>query len=383
MSRIISFSQLFALSKGVNYRFNSVFKGLPALTLLNPSGYTFTQPSFTTPASNLYQATSSVYSLADSKSISNLGLVFKTGGNLVETAMKWTNGKSIGNFYKILNHAGSPTGGFVGVENGILKIKCGLNTTLLNRGLMHDVKFNRAGSEVFETNASVSGYLQLTDTVSCQMYFKGYVESFNFNEIVAPLTRPNGDYVQFWIGWRYLHSQQTSQDTFGLPIFIGDGAGFGFIGVRNSSTSMTWWAVIIADDNSNNNLGTQVVYKVNTNKSIFSNVELQVSLNNGTFTFICDNTQIGQVTLSSLTGLGSIFNGGIYNPQYAGIASIKGSDSTTPPGQFTICVERCSVTRSLNHINTPYNRFEDTDTEVTSTDIDYHTTGLQLLKKLK
>jgi hypothetical protein len=349
--------------------------------LLNPSGYTFTQPSFTTSAPNLYQEASSVYTLASSSDSESAGLVFKSGGNLVNTAIKWTNGKSLGNFYRINRHSSTFTGGFVGVENNILKVKCGETTSLLNRGLLHDVKFQRNGNEITEASNTVIGYMYVTDTVNCSLDFTGYVEPFDFNQTFVPSGLFYGNHTQFWVGFRYLHTQNGWLGS-GLPAFLGSGNGFGFIGVRNSNTSMTWWAVIVADDNLLNEEGTQFAYQVNTNASVFSSVNLRVTFNNGNISFFVNESQVGTTqSIGDLTGNDWVFNTG-GNPLYAGIASLKGGGTSTIPGVYTICVDRCAVWRNLAHMQL-YNNFEDTDTEVTATDSDYQTTGLHLLKKLK
>lgn len=382
MSRIISFPQAFALNKGANYSFNATFTGLPVSTLTRLAGYAFTQPAFTSPAPNLYSSTGSLYTIADSTNVASAGLIFKFGGNLVDTAIKWTNGKSLGNWYKNLRHANLDTGGSIQVENNEIAITCGNTTNLANRALLHDTKFQRNGTEITEQSPTVSGYLQPQDTAFASIHFKGYVRPFDFN-----LTDPTsglriGTHTIFWIGYRYLHTQSINGVDTGLNVFTGSAKGWGFIGVRTSNTNFTWHCVVVADVE----FGTQesgFCFIHNTNKSIFNSNTLQVSFNNGTITWFVDGSQVAQTSISSLTSLGNLFSSGATNPLYAGIACMKGGTTVAPPGQFTICVQEATVFRSLTHINTPYNRFEDTDTEVTVTDTDYHLTGLHLLKKLK
>jgi hypothetical protein len=388
MSRIISFPQAFALNKGAHYRFNACFTGLPIKTLLNSSGYSFTQPAFQTPAPNLYNVSLPVYSLCNSKNTDSAGLIFKYGGNLVETAIKWTNGKSLGNWYQIQRHGNAPTGGSVFSDGKVLKISCGPTTSLLNRSLIHDVKYQRSGTEITEQSGTVGGYLQPQDPDFTSVYFKGYVENFNFNTIDPTSNLPLGYHTQFYVGYRFAHSQSINANvgSVPLPIFIGTAKGFGFIGIRLNNTTFTWHCVVIAS-NEVNTSDTAFCFAHNTGLSIFGSNKLQVTFNNGTITWYANGNQVATTSISTLVANGHFFDGNTNpnteNPMYACVMSIKGGSIVVPPGSFTICVEEAAVFRSLSSINVPINRFEDTDTEVTETDIDYQITGLHLLKKLK
>ena len=383
MSRIISFPQAFALNKGANYFFNATFTGLPITTLTRAVGYTFTQPAFTSPAPNLYNSTGSLYTITNSTNTASAGLIFKFGGNLVDTAIKWTNGKSLGNWYKILKHGSSFTGGSVEIEDNKIAITCGNTTNILNRAIIHDTKFNRSGAEITEQSATVVGYLQPQDTALATIYYKGFVKPFDFNAVDPTSGLRMGHHTIFWVGFRYLHSQTMDGANTGLNVYTGTSKGFGFIGVRKNNTQMTWHCVVIADVEAVSG-DAGFCFIQDTNLSIFTPNTLQITFNNGTLTWFANGSQVATTSISTLVSLGNFFQGGTTNPMYAGIASMKGGANITPPGQFTIYVQEAGVFRSLAHINLgPYNRFEDTDTEVTATDTDYHITGLHLLKKLK
>ena len=385
MSRLISFPQAFALQRGANYNFLSAFKGLDTQVLLSPSGYLFTQPAFETPAPNIWQSASETYSLASSTDEASLGLVFKHGGNLTSTAIKYTNGKSLGNWYFSKRHANQDTGGTFRIEGGVIKLTCGNNTStpLVNRAMLHDVKFQRNNTEITEQSGSVVGYMQPNDSsLNSTIYFKGYVEPFDFASVFAPTTFPLGDHAIFWIGHRYLHTASLYGEdcSANIPVFYGPSKGWGFVAARDKG-KYTWWCVVIADvDNTLDDTG--FVFAEATNLSVFDSHELSVTFNNGTITWFANGTFLHTTSISLLESANHNFSS-TTNPLYSAIAVMKGSDGVVPSNLFTLCVERAVVTRNLGHINVPYNRFEDTDFEVTETDTDYHITGLHLLKKLK
>jgi hypothetical protein len=390
MSRILSFPQVFALNKGANYKFNACFIGLPIKTLTSNSGYQFTQPSFTTPAPNLYENANTTYTLASSTSTLNSQLIYKTGGNLTNFAIKWTNGKSLYNWYQIQRQAATPTGGSVSSNGKILRISCGPSQTLLNRSLIHDVKYTRAGIEILETSNTVNGYLQLQDTIFASVYFKGYVEPFDYN-IVGLSNKPLGYHTQFFIGYRYFHTQNIDGNIGSnpLPIYLGTAKGFGFVGVRVNSSTFTWHCVVIASTEASTSESV-ACFSVNTNLSIFSTQKLQVTFdnttNNKTITWYANGNQVATTSISTLEVNGHGFDGAqnpnTGNPMYANITSAKGGNNNdeVPSGSFTICVEEASVVRS--NVDT-YNNFEPSLNLVSNTEIEYHDTGLYLLKKLK
>lgn len=391
MSRIISFPQAFALNKGANYAFNASFLGLPIRTLTNPSGYQFTQPAFKTPAANLYDTSSPTYTLANTSNSGSAGLVYYKGGNLVNVAIKWTNGKSLGNWYQIQRHSNTFTDGSVSSDGKVLRITCGNTTSLLNRSLIHDTKFQRSGAEITETSATVVGYLQPTDTVDTSVYFKGYVEPFNFNGVssVDP-NRRVGSHTIFFVGYRYLHTQSGDGLLSSVPLdtYTSSAKGWGFQAIRKDNTNFNWYCIVIADIEALTQEAA-ICYAVDTGVSAFATNSLLVTYESGTITWKVNNVQVATLNTANLASQGHVLQNGTGNALYACVASMKGGPSSTIPGQFTIAVQEAAVFRSLTHINsgntggTPANRFEDTDTEVTSTDTDYHTTGLQLLKKLK
>jgi hypothetical protein len=381
MSKVVSFPQAFALAKGVNHKFNAVFSGLPINTLTNPSGYAFTQPSFSTPAPNLFDPETAVFSLASSSFNSEGNLVFKNGGNLVNGPMKWTNGKSLGNWYKILNHAGFNTNGSVDVLNNRIEITCGPGTTLVNRALIHDVKFQRNGNEITENSSTVIGYLHFDDANNnVGMQAKVHVKPFNFTAI-SSFNKPLGWHTQFWVGFRYLHTQSIPGENSGLPVVIGPSKGFGFIGVLNGG-AFNWYAVVVADfvDGPDE---PGFVYTLNTNKSIFNPTSLGVTLTNGVIAWNVDGVTIGSVSIASLEALGHSFDNDA-NPVYASVSVLKGgnNENQTIPGSFTICVSEAAAWRQKEHVEL-WNNFESTDDSLSSSEIDYHLTGLSLLKKLK
>ena len=375
----ISYPQVLAINKGVNYYINHKFPGIRASLFLNSSTpYKFTQPNEIDISNNLYNSQTVNYTLANTIVTSNIGLVYNRGGNLVDVAIKYTNGKSIGNWYQIQRHASTPTGGSVSSQNGVLRITCGDSTSLLNRSLIHDTLFNRNGVQVLETSGTVTGYFQYTDTHNATVYFNGYVEYFDF---LAPtgFGTVTGKHTIFFVGYRYFHTQNTDEALSTPPIetYTGTSNGFGFQAIRNGS-NFTWHCVVIADDSVTNSGSPAICYSVNTGLSAFAKHKLRVNFNNGTITWYANGNQVATTTFASLIAAGNVFLN--TNSLYACVVSIKGGNPTTIPGRFTICVNEASVIR-----NPPltYNNWEDTDTEVTLTETQYHNTGLQLLKKLK
>lgn len=473
---LISFPQAFALNKGANYAFNATFAGLAVSTLTAPAGYRFTQPAFQTPAANLQNSASTTYTVAGLNA-THTESVLKNGGNLVDTGIKWTNGKSLGNWYEIQRHAGTPTGGTVSSNGKVLRITCSDNTTLLNRSIVHDVFTNKSGSIINPvTSASVTGYVYREEPINWTTYFKGYVEPFNFLQDTG-LGTVVGSHTIFFVGQRYFHTQTAYQNLSGIPLdtYFGDSFGWGFQAIRNGN-NFTWYAVFIVSAAPTTE-GPEAIFALNTGISAFTSTRLEVNYtntawgNNGVITWKVNGTQVAQqnVNNGNLNG-NTLVPSATGNALYSALVSMKGGTSTAIPGQFTLCVEEAaswrnypgpgklgltatltsgsnvtltnggtttglvpgmrlfknsgtgafsgttnaplgvfvgSITNSttftvVNQVGTlvphsatgainfdvgrglfAFNNFEDTDTEVTTSEIDYHNTGIQLLKKLK
>ena len=376
----ISYAQALAIGMGANYYTNHKFPGIVPPTLLSTvNSYQFIQPNETGISNNLYNSQEVNYTLASSATTSNIGLVYNKGGNLVDTAIKYTNGKSLGNWYEMQRHGNAPTGGTITSQNGVLRITCSETTSLINRSLLHDTLYARNGNLQLPTAPSVNGYLQPTDNVQTTVYFRGYVEPFDF---LAPTSFGTvvGKHTTFFVGYRYFHTQLTDQSILTPPIeaYVGASVGFGFQPIRNGN-NFTWHCIVVSTAGAQTG-GEEICYIVNTNLPAFSSQQLKVTFNNGTITWFANQTQVATTSFSTLVTAGNGFNMGT-NSMYACVASIKGSNGeTTIPGKFTICVQEAQVIRNLP---LTYNNWEDTDTEVTLTETQYHNTGVQLLKKLK
>lgn len=480
---LISFPQAFALNKGANYAFNATFAGLAVSTLTAPAGYKFNQPAFQTPAANLYNSASTTYTVAGLNA-AHTESVLKNGGNLVDTAIKWTNGKSLGNWYQIQRHSVTPTGGSVTSNGKVLRITCGNNTSLINRSLIHDVKFNKSGNEVTQNSASVSGFVYREEPINWTLYFKGYVEPFDFQaDAGLGIGTTVGSHTVFFVGHRYFHTQAQYQNLAAISVdaYFGESKGWGFQAIKNG-TNFTWHAVFVVESGPATEL-PEAVFVFNTGVSAFTSTKLEVNYtnpswgNNGVITWKVNGVQVAQqnVNIGNLNGYG-MNPSSTGNALYSAIVSIKGGSldltPNTIPGQFTLCVEEAGTWRNylgpgklgltanltanqstvtltgggtttglvpgmrlyrnsgignfttsnaiaplgvfvgtitntstftvVNEIGNPaghsasgsinfdvgrglfpFNNFEDTDTEVTTSEIDYHNTGLRLLKKLK
>jgi hypothetical protein len=468
MSRLISFPQAFALNKGANYPLNANFTGLPIATLRAAGGFKFNQPAFKTPAANLYNSATTTYGFATTSTSGSAGLVYKFGGNLVDTAIKWTNGKSLGTWYKILNHGSTPTGGTVVSSNNVLKITSGLKDAYgpLNRAIIHDTKFQRSGAEITENTGTVIGWLMPQDKVNTTLYFKGYVEKESLTEN-GVLNEELMIQKTFRVGYWFAHSVDSYDST--VNVCWGSSHGFGFM-PSFTSGAYTWKCVLIADRVSSGNLELFLIGP--TGLSAFSSQELKVTFNNGVVSWFAGNmvTPIQTVTLSSFgltlnTGPNALYGcvtsialsqepvGGrtfkvgagticvqeavtwreypgdgrlnVSATLSAGVNSVSLADTSgilpgmritrlTGPGNFNNIAQTTgngvfvgTVTTNtsftvVDHVGAAsfhstagavtfdvgkglfaFNNFEDTNTEVTTTDIAYQTTGLQLLKKLK
>ena len=343
MSRIISFPQAFALHKGANYNLNAVFTGLPTSTLTAGAGFKFNQPAFQTPAANLYNSATTTYALGTSASSASAGLVYKFGGNLVDTAIKWTNGKSLGNWYQIQRHGALPTGGSVSVENGKLKITSGTDG-LTNRSVVHDTLFQRNGTQIIpETSNSVVGWLHFRDIVNTTLYFKGYVERTNLltpgTETIDPeLARKKMHFV----GFTYNHTAQAVAQS--LDSFVAETHGFGFVPALVSG-NYTWHAVVKAVRTSTTE--TDYVFVQNTNLSALIPQRLKVNFTNGVVTWFINNmeTPIATQTILSIpdTTLPTT------NAMYAALLVQKGTDNPLipAPGVATLYVEEAATWREF------------------------------------
>lgn len=341
MSRIISFPQAFALHKGANYNLNAVFTGLPTSTLTAGAGFKFNQPVFQTPAANLYNSATTTYALGTSTSSASAGLVYKFGGNLVDTAIKWTNGKSLGTWYKILRHGATNTGGRVFSTGSVLKIISGITPSLtdLNRATIHDTKFQRNGTEITENSGTVVGWLMPQDKVNTTLYFKGYVEreSLMVNGVLdADLMQQKTVRVGYW----YAHSVDTLDPT--LNACIGSSHGFGFI-PGFTGGAYTWKGCYI-NVSSVSGL-TEAFVVVETNLSAFVSQRLKVNFNNGVVSWFAND----MVTPIQTTTLATIPNQTLNtstNALYAGIMSIAATGGITlVPGAAVLCVEEAVTWR--------------------------------------
>lgn len=467
----ISFPQALALAKGANYNFPAKFPGIDLKTLLSTTtAIRLNQPSFVlnNSAPNLINSAAVNYTLASSTTINDSKLVYRTGGNLVDTAMKWTNGKSLGNWYQIQRHSGgTPTGGTVSVDNNSkLKITCGPNNTLLNRSVIHDTLFQRNGTQIIpESSATVVGWLLFRDKVNTTLYYKGYVES---SDLFTPGTQTIDSALSrqktFFVGYTYHHSLGTVATT--LNVLVGSLHGFGFVPAL-SGGNYTWHAVVKGTRISN--AADDYIFVQNTNLSALVSQKLKVNFTDGIITWFANNmtTPIATQTVSSIADLTIETS----NPMYAAILAQKGGDdgSTAVSGVCSIYVEEAATWRefptggksglvatlstgtnnvtlttgnttglsvgmrlvktstgggafnaatttngtfigsitngttftvvsdlgvALNHATAgsitfdaglifASNNYEDTNTEITTTETQYHNTGVQLLKKLK
>jgi hypothetical protein len=71
----ISYPQILAINKGVNYYTNHTFPGIHASLFLNSSTpYMFTQPNEVNISNNLYNSQAVNYTLANTSETNNIGL---------------------------------------------------------------------------------------------------------------------------------------------------------------------------------------------------------------------------------------------------------------------------------------------------------------------
>jgi hypothetical protein len=473
----ISFPQALAIAKGANYSFPAKFPGIDLKTLLSTTtAIRLNQPSFVLNNSvpNLINSAAVFYTLASSTTVDDSKLVYKTGGNLVDSAMRWSDGRTLGNWIQTQVHGGSPTAGTVTLMGKMLKVASGPQTTGLTRSLIHDTTFTRNGSTT--GISSVVGWLCPWDKVNTTFYYKGFVD---FNTLcVTPNTLDSERMTTFttFVGWRYAHSQGTLASNTTLPIIVGATHGIGFMPIFNTGTGRYTWHAVYIDSNEIDS--PDIIFSFNTDVSPFSSHRLKINYNNSVVTWFIDdmNTPVATKDLLSIptnSNPGSVhMNFTTLNGMYACVMAIKGSVSgtfqegsaiiyveelatwrefwggktgltatltagqntvtltgggnttglspgmritktsgtgafassiTQPVGvfiqtissstQFTVVGHR-GATDSAFHATTgsvvfsagnefAYNNFEDTNTEITTTETQYHNTGVQLLKKLK
>jgi hypothetical protein len=468
----ISFPQALALAKGANYNFPGKFTGINLATLLSTATpIRLNQPSFvlSNSAPNALNSAAVLYTLASSTTINDSKLVYKTGGNLVDTAMKWTNGKSLGNWYEIQRHANTPTGGTVSSDGTKLKITCGPSVSTVNRSIIHDTLYDRNGALINPlSSGTVAGWLFFTDKVNATMYYKGYVEKNDFLAEDGTIDSAKTRQKTFFVGYVYNHNLEQIDPT--LNTLVGANHGFGFIPVQAiGGQNYTWYAVVKATNVSTDYV--EYLYSFNTNLSAFSSQKLKVNFTDGVVTFYANDmvTPVATVTVALIP---NIVIQSINNPMYAGVLSQKGADIVGPhiAGVGSIYVEEAASWRQLpaggkggliatlslatnvvtlttgtttglsvgmrlektstgggafnaltsttgvfigaitssttfTVVNSIYttaanhatagsitfdagllfgaNNYEDTNTEITSSDTQYHNTGIQILKKLK
>lgn len=468
----ISFPQALALAKGANYNFPGKFPGINLATLLSTATpIRLNQPSFvlSNSAPNALNSAAVLYTLASSTTVNDSKLVYKTGGNLVDTAMKWTNGKNLGNWYEIQRHATNPTNGTISSDGRKLKITCGSNLTGVTRSIMHDTLYDRSGNLINPSSSgSVVGYLFFTDKINTTMYYKGYVEKSDFLAGDGTIDSAKTRQKTFFVGWVYMHNFEQIDPT--LNILVGSNHGFGFIPVQAIGGQNYTWYAVVKGYNVNTDL-IEYLYSFNTNLSAFSSQKLKVNFTDGVVTFYA-NDMVTPVATVTVAAVPNIIVQTLNNPMYAGILSMKGGDTITTniAGVGSIYVEEAAVwrqlptggkggliatlatgtnvvtlttgtttglsvgmrlvktstgggafntltsttgvfigaitnsttltvvdnlyTTALNHATAGSitfdagllfgaNNYEDTNTEITTSDTQYHNTGIQILKKLK
>jgi hypothetical protein len=280
--------------------------------------------------------------------------------SIQDAAVKLTEGKSLGNWYQIQRHANAATGGTISSNGTVLRITSGNDTTLINRSLLHDVKYNRSGTLVTELSATATGYLHYEDNVNTTVYFKGYVEPFNFLETsTVDASRVYGSHTIFFVGYRYFHTQQGDGLLSGVPLdtFTGPQDGFGFQAIRNGS-NFTWHCIVVAGVGEAFSGDANICYAVDTNLDAFTPQELKVNFNNGVLTWYANGVLVATTSFSQLITAGNLFTPAGNTSMYACVSSLKGGSGSTIPGQYTIAVQEASVVRGLP---LTYNDFLDTN----------------------
>lgn len=412
MSIAMSFPQLLAISKGVNYLYNKLGNPIKISSLLGSSGFAFTPfpPNLPTSTSNYVigiYSNASTYALSNSTALLSSQLVYKTGGNIGRLNRL--------TFYPVIKDqrdTSNPERPRLFAGDMIMMLNANtvdqakpseykiVNKTLVLNGLTYAHSRGVLVGTFVDVSQSLNQYTYtppllgelLLETLlttrnvdstwpGITIYFKGYV---------GPLGNPANNINDFkyhvGLGRDHRTSDRPDQNPNGnYPGVRLSGALYGFMPFYNPDGSYTWWAVVHTTNNNLSPLNNTFWHSYNTGLNAFTSQRLRVNIqSDGNINWYV-NTQTAPVT--SFDSNTIINPGGNFDElctPYCGFRENKSNISNLnnfPVHKQEFIIEEFLVYPAV-YKEYPFT-FPDTSTTLDINESFYHKTGVQLLKKLK
>lgn len=387
MSSIVSFPQLFSISRGANFLFNTTFKGRVLTSLSNISMGSLDESTY---VPGIPKRTST-YTLANSSNLLSSTPVFKFGGELTNKSTMTLFDKTFTTFKNNLpNDPIIKIGQWLFIGNAQLATKLGL-FSFVNKSVETKVPANAYARSVISSalknannteeqssyGANQTGNIDFgiwTGNESYRLNWKGFINPLVNN----PPTAQNsyGD-VRFLVGFFRDHARQAGNLAWhpqvgGTPTVALNGFIIGFVPALVNGV-FTWYFVIVARD-SNTSVLT-LFHQTNTNLNAHSTCVLGVSIENKGSIEVkayANNQVIASIDLGILNidlETDTLQAG-------CSLRSIRGLSGNPP----YIENEQAMTTLEMVLENNPYIV---SNNERDPAESSYHNTGLQLLKKLK
>lgn len=393
MSTIISFPQIFSLTKGVNYLYNKANKPINYKTLLSPNGFTFNPVPLTNYVQGIH-SDSTIYTTSNSTNVFDSKLIFKYGGNLGkkdkltyypvikdkrDTAFPIRPRIFAGDMLLMLASnavdGGIPSTYKLDGKNLVLTSELGFH----NRGCLTASFTNNVGNiNQYTYTPPLLGEFILVDQVNgldITIYFKGFVNPLEGNPVNS-----YGDYrIGVGLGRDHREGNFLNYNPGNGPTVRLNGALYGFMPFFTNG-SYTWWA-IIHTVNLDTPAATVVWFSQNTNLNAHISQELKVNIsNNGIITWYANGNQIAQQNITSYANasLDEIIVPYVF---FREMKSTQANPTNVPPNKQSITIEEFIV-YPKQYKEYPFT-FSSTLNTLDNNELYYHNTGIQLLKKLK
>lgn len=376
----VSFPQLFAINKGVNYLFNLTFTGIPVKTVLASSGFTFPPFPATNYVNGISSTSSQVFTLSNTTDSLSSSLIYKTGGNLSNVSSMISYNKIItkkfkdnnplqpvitwGDWLLVYSTAGFPKTVDIYPVGNMLCIEGPPNQH--SRGAVVSSFFDSVSSENHSFLSSIFGHIVSSNNQNFTVEFEGFLENLQGSNTYSSF-RP---IVGFFREHRNAASAVQFNPSGSAPFLSLNGNIIGFVPFLVSG-NYTWHAIIVGTNQTTSTL--QVFHHTNSNLNAHVMQKLRVSFIGQIITFIANDVTISTVDLSALVD---------WTPQseslHAG-CQLREAISTTVVLTFPSSRQRMFIAKQTL---VPH-PFEISTNTADSKELQYHTTGVQLLKKLK
>jgi hypothetical protein len=375
MSRIISFSQMFAITKGANYS-NSINFPSISFQIFKSNLFLQTLPYNSNFVPNVVNTNTVLYTTATSSSIVNNNLIFKFGGRLgVRKANQYypyanTKGSGVsikllfGDIINVVSTAVATSTGYSKLEGKKLISATNKGSQTSRCGLFADL-----GPEGSYASSYAGAFIPTSK--ACSFYWKGKLLP---TEVVNNNSTDNQyDDLAFWVGFARDHvnfgggSGLTHTPPGGVQTSLNLDMLIGFYMYKDATTGAPkWWATL---QQTNTEFGVKEVSSVATGLSVLETQELEVIIDSSNLVvWKANNIVIRAVVLDAFTYDMLPINIGVSlrNRKYQRVTIIPNAEQKYLTEYFYVQFPDDINTDSLLNNETQLNN-----------------TGLQILKKLK